>query len=263
MPVTVKVKSEERATKVQREAAAQRVVSNFDVCLPHSRVLCFLDDEDPRSLKNAFGEANRGLSGTIKDGDLLLPWPFYVPKCLFLNADVHPFTGRIIDQLVYLYDATCADEVGLTMTLAHELQHAVQHDKMRKVWAVNSLIRGLPTAVDDLKLEWADIPIERDARIVAKRIALDLHGEQQVRRYIEKRIAEAVEPHDIADWRFVSGLTPSGSVDLVGETRRLFQRLSDYRPEVELALLQAKSGSDFSVIDLDEFFTAPMNTDHD
>ena len=56
---------------------------------------------------------------------------------------------------------------------------------------MNSLIRMRPTAVDDLKLEWADIPIERDARIVAKRVALDLYGEEPVHRYIDQRSAEA------------------------------------------------------------------------
>ena len=45
---------------------------------------------------------------------------------------------RVIDDLVYLYGSTCADEVGLTMTLAHKLQHAIQHGKERNVWAVNS-----------------------------------------------------------------------------------------------------------------------------
>jgi hypothetical protein len=258
MSITVKVKSEHKATRIQREKAAQCVVAHFGLCLPASRVLCFLDDEDPSSLKQAFGVANRGLSGTVKDGDGLAAWPDYVQKCAYVDDDVHPYTRRVIDQLIYLYGSTCSDDVGLTMTLAHELQHAIQHDKLRKVWAVNSLIRRLPTAVDDLKLEWADIPIERDARIVAKRVALDLHGEQPVSRYIDKRSAEAVEPHDVADWRFVRELTPSSSVDLVGDTHRLFHRLTEYKPEVEDALQQRKNDPDFSDINLDEFFDSSL-----
>jgi hypothetical protein len=258
MSITVEVKSKNEAARIQREKAAQRVVSHFGLCLPTSRVLCFLDDEDPSSLKQAFGATNRGLSGTIKDGDDLSVWPDYVRKCMHVDHDVYPYTRRVIDQLIYLHGSTCNDEVGLTMTLAHELQHAIQHDKVRKVWAVNSLIRHLPTAVDDLKLEWADIPIERDARTVAKRVALDLYGEQPVREYIHKRSAEAVEPHDVADWHFVRGLTPSSSVDLVGDTHGLFHRLKDYRHEVEGALRERQNDSDFSDVNLDEFFNSSL-----
>lgn len=258
MPITIKVKSKNEGVRIQREKAAQCVVSQFGLCLPSSRVLCFLDDEDPSSLKQAFGAANRGLSGPVKDGDDLSVWPDYVQKCVFVDDDVYPYTRRVIDQLIYLHGSTCSDEVSLTMTLAHELQHAIQHDTVRKVWAVNSLIRRLPTAVDELKLEWADIPIERDARIVAKRVALDLHGEQPVREYIDKRNAEAVEPHDVADWRFVRGLTPSSSVDLIVETHRLFHRLIAYRHEVEDALRDRKKDSDVSDINLDEFFNSSL-----
>lgn len=250
--ITIKVKSKDEATRIQREKAAERVVTHFGLCLPTSRVLCFLDDEDPSSLRQEFGAANRGLSGTVKDGDDFSIWPDYVQKCM--HADGVP----LIDQLIYLYGSTCSDEVGLTMTLAHELQHAIQHDRLRKVWAVNSLIRRLPTAVDNLKLEWADIPIERDARIVSKRVALDLHGEELVRRYIDKRSAEAVEPHDVIDWHFVRGLTASSSVDLVGDTHRLFHRLIDYKQEVEDALRGRKNDSDYSDINLDDFFNSSV-----
>lgn len=256
MSITIKVRSKHEATRIRREKAAQRVVSHFGVCLPTSRVLCFLDNQNPSSLKQAFGAANRGLSGTVKDGDDLSVWPDYVQKCMHVDDNRFPYTRRVIDQLIYLHGSVCIDEVGLTMTLAHELQHAIQHDQARKVWAVNSLIRCLPTAVDDLKLEWADIPIERDARIVAKRVALDLHGEQLVRGYIDKRSSEAVEPHDVADWNFVRGLTPSSSIDLVGVTHRLFHRLKDYKQEVEDALRERQSDSDFSDINLDEFFNS-------
>src|SRR5260370_42636143 len=117
MSVKVEVKSKDKVTKIQRETAAQRVISHSALCLPESRLLCFLDDEDPSSLKQAFGAANRGLSATVKDDDALLSWPDYVRKCVFVDDDVRPYTRRVIDHLIYLYDGTCADEVGLTMTL--------------------------------------------------------------------------------------------------------------------------------------------------
>src|SRR5712664_2644962 len=126
MSITTRVKSKAEATKLQREQAAQRVISHFGLCLPQSRVLCFLDDQNPSSLKQAFGAANRGLSGTVKDGDDLSIWPGYVQK--YMHAD----GASLIDQLIYLYGSTCSDEVALRMTLAHELQHAIQHDRLRK-----------------------------------------------------------------------------------------------------------------------------------
>jgi hypothetical protein len=86
MSITIKVKSEHEATRIQREKAAERVVPHFGLCLPTSRVLCFLDDQDPSSLKRAFGAANRGLSGTVKVGDDLSIWPDYVQKYMHANG---------------------------------------------------------------------------------------------------------------------------------------------------------------------------------
>lgn len=215
-------------------------------------------NEDPSSLKKEFGAANRGVSGTVRDGDDLSMWPKYVQNVLYVTADVYPFTLRAADQLIHLYGGTCADDVGLTMTLGHELQHAIQHDKDRKLWAVNSLIRTLAKAVNELKLEWPDIPIELDARIVAKRVALDLHDQELINRYIDKKIAEAVEPHDIFDWRFVRKLEPSTSIDLLAETHRLLHRLKNHRREFEEALWENRDSPDFSDIDLDEFFASSL-----
>ena len=257
MPVIVKVKSKHDATRMQREKAAQRVVSHFGLCAPKSTVLCFLDDENPPGLKRAFGAANRGIYGIVRDGDDLSrgvwPWPDYLSKSVQVDD------RRVIDELIYLYDGTCSDDVGLTMTLAHELQHATQHDKERRVWAVNSLVRNLPTAVDELKLEWKDIPTELDARIVAKRVTRDLHGEEAVNRYIDKRASEATEPHEIFDWGFVRELAPSSSIDIISETHRLFHRLGKYRQEVEETLRKVKNNPDFADIDLDEFFTSSVS----
>src|SRR6202035_3440712 len=63
MQVTVHVKSKDGAVKSQLVAAAHRVISHFGDRLPNSRLLCFLDDEDPSSLKVVFGSANRGVYG--------------------------------------------------------------------------------------------------------------------------------------------------------------------------------------------------------
>jgi hypothetical protein len=254
MPVMLQVKSKHGTVKTQREVAAQRVIARFAPCLPKSRLLCFFDDEDPPMLKRAFGAANRGLYGPIHDSAPMADWPDYVAHCVYFDDGVSLVRPRVVDDLVYLYGSAWEDEAGMTMTLAHELQHAIQHANARQLWAVNSLIRHLPkTAIADLKLEWADIPTEREARIVAKRIALDLCGEPAVSAYIEKRMSDAIEPHEAADWRFIRELTPSSSVDLVDATRLLFRRLRAYRANLEELVRENSNNSDFSDVDLNDF----------
>jgi hypothetical protein len=55
MSIPPKVKSGDAQVKAQREATAQRVMGHFGLCLPESRLLCFLDDEDPSVLRESLG----------------------------------------------------------------------------------------------------------------------------------------------------------------------------------------------------------------
>jgi len=255
MPVTLKVKSGNAAVKAHREAAARRVLDHFNGTLPSSRLLCFLDDGDPAELKQVFGVANRGVYGAISDSTPLAIWPEYVSSCILVDDGVSLLYPRVIDDLVYLYGSTCGNEVGLTMTLAHELQHAIQHSNARNVWAVNGLVPQLhKTVIAALKLQWFDIPIERETRIVSKRVAVEFFGEQRVTQYIDEKIGEGITESDVADWQFVRALTPSSSVEIVADTHRLFQRLKGYRSELEAVLQEKKDDPDFGDIDLDCFF---------
>jgi hypothetical protein len=246
------VKSDNAQVKADREAAARRVIASLS--LPASRILCFLDDEDPSSLKRWFGETNRGISGPIHDNAEREGWPEYVWKYVFFHDRFSGLPIRVIDDLVYLYGGAWTDLAGVSMTLAHELQHVIQRANARELWAVNSLVRRLPTiAIENLKLQWADIPIERDARVVAKGIALDVCGEQAVTAYIRKRMAEADQPHDVADWQFVRSIEPSDSVDLPEATYALFQRLRPYRAELTSLMRENSDNPDFRGIDLNAF----------
>jgi len=253
MPLTLEVKADNAEIKADREVAARRVIACLS--LPTSRTLCFLDNEDPCSLKRAFGATNRGISGSIHDNTPREDWPEYVWKCVFFHDRFSGLPTRVIDDLVYLYGGAWTDLAGVSMTLAHELQHVIQRGNAREVWTVNSLVRHLPSkAIENLKLEWADIPIERDARIVAKRVALDLCGQAAVTAYIQKRIAEAVQPHDVADWQFVHDLMPADSVNLPEATQSLFQRLRPYRADLTRLMQENSDNPDFNGIDLHEFF---------
>lgn len=256
MAITLEVKSDDPSIKANREAAARRVIDHFDASLVAARLLCFLDDEDPPELRRTYGPANRGGYLRVHDLAHLDGWPNYVRRLVY---PYHLADGqaRVFEGVVYLYETTCADDVGLTMTLAHELQHAAQFSKERQLWAANSLVvQGLTKeSVAALGLEWKDIPIEVETRIVAKRLAERFFGEERVSRYIEGRISARITDSDVTDWQFVRTLMSSSPVDLAGETRRLFKRLRGYRRELEEALQQLQIESpDYADVDLDNFF---------
>jgi hypothetical protein len=258
MPVTLKVKANDPAVNSQRQAVAQRVLGYFGSCLPPSRLLVFLDDDDPPLLRLERGSANRGIYGPIHDETPLYDWPDYIQNSIYVEDLAPSYLQRVVDDLIYIYRSTCASEVGLAMTLAHELQHAIQHSNTRKVWAVNGLVTNLDRRIIEVeKLTWADIPIEREARIVSRRVAVQFFGEQRVVQHIDQKIAERVTEDDAADWQFVRSLTALSSVDLVGDTQRLFSRLKPYRSELEAALREKKKNTDFSDIDLDTYFEGP------
>lgn len=254
MHVTLKVKSTDAAVKAKRESSAQRVLAYFGDDLPPSRLLCFFDDEDRKSVKKEFGPANRGFYEPIHDNTDV---PSYVESCIW-NDDGEDYR-RVVDDLVYLCGSACAHEVGLTMTLAHELQHAVQHAKSRGLWAANSLIHRFlrdqdQAIIDALMLKWIDLPTELEARIVSKRVAEQFFGEERVRQYVDGKIAEHIDEADAADWRFIRTLISSSSVDLVTGTQQLFNRLKDYRAQLEAALHENTKDPDFAdpdFVDLD------------
>ena len=214
-----------------------------------------MDDNDSGRLR---GE--RGRYETIHDGTPLAHLPDYVSDCIYVDDGGSFYYPRVIDGLVFLYGSTCANDVGLSMTLAHELQHTVQRSSVRHLWAANSLVNQLKKEVfDTLKMTWADIPIEREARIVSKHVAVQLFDEQRVTLYIEEKICEHVSDGDFADWQFIHSIMPTDSVDLLGGTRKLFQQIKDYRSELENALQRARefNPEDFGDIDLAPFFTVP------
>lgn len=253
MPVTLRVKSDDPAVKRQRETTARQVIGYFGDGLPPTRLLCFLDDSDEARIR---GE--RGRYEPINDGTPLAHLPEYVSDHIYVDDGKSFLYPRVIDGLILLYGSTCANEIGLSMTLAHELQHTVQQRNSRQLWAVNGLVHHVGKEVfETLKMTWADIPIEREARIVAKRVAVHIFGEKMVTQFIEETIWEHASDGDFSDWQFIHDLRTTDSVDLLAETRRLFQRLQDYRPELESGLRKRRERdqANFGDIDLEHFFT--------
>jgi hypothetical protein len=254
--VKIKVKSRDDAAKENRQAAAQRVLDEFGNGLPDLRLLAFFDDEDWSYFRQEFGVSNRGFYAPIKPGSF--PWhilPQYVTECILVGDPSSCLLSQDVDHVIYLYGSTCADEVGLTMTFSHELQHFIQYGFNRGLWAENFLLPRLPRDVIDAEgLNWPDFPNERQARIVAKKIATKLHGADAVKTYIDRRISESSTPNDAEDWRFSQQVDPLIPYDLPGETERIFHRLKPYRQHLETSLDEMREDRDFKNLDLSRYF---------
>ena len=164
----------------RREEAARQVVLAFGP-LPPSRLLCFFDEQDCWAFKDeniGFGKANRGLSGPVTSPADLEGWPFDVTERLFPAAAGNE-NESAYDFVTYLHNSSCENPVGMTMTFAHELRHFVQWATMPAVWKANERFksRRLDRGVG---FDSHELPIEKDARIVSKQIAIRIHGREAV-----------------------------------------------------------------------------------
>jgi len=139
------------------------------------------------------------------------------------------------------------------MTLAHELQHFIQHSDQIHLWAANSLVPKLKkTTLRTMGLRWCDIPHEREARIVSKRIAEQVFGAELVRQYIDDKITKFLTESDADDWECIQGLTASTPYDLARATKLFFPRLKGHRLELQQTLEELQSNCpDFPRVDLE------------
>ena len=262
MSLRIEVKSWDDDVRVKRQATAQRVVSEFGDRLPNLRLLVFFDDEDWSYFRYELGPSNKGLYTPIKSNFQWGTWPHYVKEHILVSDPSTLRPRQEVDHVIYVHGTTCADEVGLTMTFSHELQHFVQYGFNRKLWAENFLLPRLPKdVIDSTGLNWPDIPNEREARIVAKRIGRSLCGEDAVSQYIARKIGESDTSRDAEDWRFSQGVDPFSSYDLAGETKRIFQKLEPYRQHFDAFLAKMRDDVDFRDIDLSEYFNEPRFRD--
>jgi hypothetical protein len=275
MAVKVEVRAPDPVVKARREAAAQRVMQAFEGKLPNLKLLAFFDDEDQADFRRKQGLANRGLYRPIKEDGPIGAWPLRMTELIFVLVDEPPgwCTRRVYDHGIYLHGSTCADDTALAMTFAHELQHFVQYGSKRKLWAESRLIRELPRKVQEKeKLNWPDIPHEREARIRAKWIGVRLCGEDAVKQYLDHLIKEAGKrcidqmtsetetEMEIEDLRFSRALDSSLPYDLASGVKQIYQRMRPYREELEDALQQMKTKrspdfrDEYRDIDLSDYF---------
>jgi hypothetical protein len=256
---TVKIKSRDPVVGQQREADAKRVLDQFSDSLLNCRLLCFLDDEDCQEFKFLLGAENRGFHRPINDSSTFQGWPEYLTECIFVDDRTSIWFKRVFDHVIYLHGSTCAERVGTTMTLAHELQHVVQRVHVPELLRANGLFRLLPkTLIQSVGLQWSDIPTEREVRAVAKKIAVELHGAKAVEEFLAQRVSAAKDPLELADACFIQGLDTSTPYVLKDETLGLFRRFKNYRTQFEAGIELTKSNPDYEPVDLDTFFMPPV-----
>jgi hypothetical protein len=144
------------------------------------------------------------------------------------------------------------------MTVAHELQHCIQHTSVPHLWAASALIPQLSkSAIKTLGLRWSDVPHEREARIIAKKIAQGLFGEERVMQHIVTKAREFVTADDAADWDFIGRIDTSAPYDLALETALIFPKLRSCRRELEKVLKELSViDPHFKQVDLAALFDA-------
>jgi hypothetical protein len=212
-----------------------------DAAIPEHRVLCLLDGVDCQYLKDESGGVNRG--GCFHD-----PQPEVRQHVLDRLQELGESALKAAYQtLIYLHGSTCTTDAGLSMTLAHEYQHVKQSIGMRPVFVASFLMGRCDELVSARALIWSDVPHEREARIVSKRVAEKVVGADVVRTYIDERITNAVSNMnaavnerdknrwrvDAADWLFIQRVDAGVNYDFARETEELYPTLRLFKRALE------------------------------
>jgi hypothetical protein len=242
------VKANNASLVANHEAVVDNVLRHFDFGGVERRLLCFLDDRDWQPYKDSIGIANRGFYAPIFRGQRPV-----TNAAQYMRDRLFSSSGPLFEDWIYMHGSTCATDLGLTFTLAHELQHYLQRTKQPQLWAANTLVPNLTKeAVVELGLKWANIPHEREARIVSKKVAEAIFGRAEVRAYVEARIAERLTDDDAQDWEFIQSLESSDAFDLDVETKRFFPRLKSYRHQLDDVLRELRTfDATFPDVDLE------------
>jgi hypothetical protein len=140
--ISFHVKSGNAEQLEKRDQICRRVIACFDeqpdAPIAPVTVICLIDDQDFPPFKTNGNEATRGFFAPLFGRGLqgLMPdyfWNTVAPFSEQLGTINYPY-----DCVIYLHGSTCMTEIGLTLTLAHELQHFVQYSTKRRLWAANT-----------------------------------------------------------------------------------------------------------------------------
>lgn len=260
MPIDVVVGLEDLEKRTRRQNLARRVMNSVDAAIPEHRVLCLLDGVDCEYLKDASGGVNRG--GCFQD-----PEPEVRQHVLGrLQKLGGPESLAAYQTLIYLHGSTCSTDVGLSMTLAHEFQHLKQSIGVPPVYVASILVGKCDELIRARALIWPDVPHEREARIISKRVTEMLFGPEAVRTYLDQRITDSVSKMnaatserdknrwriDAADWLFIQRVDASVNYDFALEIRELYPRLREFRYALERT---RDCFAEFRAVDLEPLFS--------
>jgi hypothetical protein len=204
----------------------QQIEGQFPV--PSRRLCRYFASTDDAYLVTWHGKHFRGFHGPFSARTAL---PQYL-----LHSFFHPFEDLsgdetfeetiAFDNLIYIRHCTCADLTGLVTTYAHEFQHFIQYANTPLLWAVNGVLyenlkKFEPTAIA------TDIPTEREANIVSKRVAELLCGSEAVRAFADEQIRlmeSCGEREQKERWIFFRDVPSSANHDLKESTLALVER---------------------------------------
>ena len=238
----LKVKTCDSELKANRESTCKLVLERFQVGLPGTRLLCFIDDVDFAGLKAGTMKGNRGAFVPYFYLSILQnhpPLPQYV-KELYNQSHM---LGEAYRSVIYVHGSTCEPRESLIITLAHELEHFTQFAQDRNLYEADFFLR-------ELRGNEPDLPSESDAFLVSKRIATDLCGEARVNSYAESQLA-VVEDIDRPRWEYFLSLPLNDPRTFADKTRQQCQEnLAPLRAMIAANL--AKYESAFSRFDFNK-----------
>ena len=157
----------------------------------------------------------------------------YLINCFYLPSDESyglPFDETIaFDNLIYIRENTCRDVTGFVSTYAHELQHFVQHGFTPKLSKVNSILYyNLKTVKADATA--IDVPHEREANIVSKRITERICGSGALEKFVAEQLKimeQCGDGEQKTRWLFYRDVPSSTPYDLAEETVKLVDKYRD------------------------------------
>jgi hypothetical protein len=181
--------------------------------------------------------------------------PEYLRECFFrpydeFNVGMEFEEIVAFDNLIYIRHDTCSDRVGCVITYAHELQHFMQHGHTPRLWSVNSALYHTLGKFEP-RATAIDIPIERQANIVSKRIAEQVCGTEAVRNFAEEQIRfmeQENEPAQKVRWEFFRDVPSSEPYDLLTATLPFVQK---YKGQIHFGMNVSEP----------EWWSGPLPTD--
>lgn len=200
--------------------------------LPVRRLCRYFACSDDGYLIDTHGPYFRGFLATFPARHTL---PKYLLNCFFHPLDVffHAFGDFpsfdetvAFDNLIYIRRSTCADTTGLVTTYAHELQHFVQDGNTPRLLAVNGILEENLKTFEPTATVF-DIPSEREANIVSKRVAENVCGSDAVKAFADEQVRlmeEAGEHEQKARWIFFRDVPSSTKYHLLEETLLLVEK---------------------------------------